>query len=239
MSQPKFAPKISREDFYMGRFPDEVKDDPDGSVIIPTENNRGHWTYYLDGSGSFTSPHGNIFFQFDMPTHEINKFGQYEQEDFQKGWLDKYENLYSREYEPAEKTAMAMLKQRIAPAYGIMADALPRQAIRDADYFAVNETTAVPAERFRQIQAGMETACDLNGRDRCVRTKETGEILKRALEQEQTHQGMVTFEFEHRHFALDSNIFVDIQSIPVFVPYSKRQHTNPNIESEQEYEAEY
>lgn len=239
MPQQNFAPKISREDFYAGRFPDQIKDDEDGAVIIPAKDGRGHWTHHMDGSGNFTSPYGNKFFSYDMMTGEIFKDGQYESEDFQKDWLDKYESIYSRDYEPAEKSAMSMLKRRIAPAYGIMADSLPRQALRGAAYMAIDETTAVSTEKFREIQASLETACDLNGRDRCVREKETAKILKEALSQKQNHQGLVSFQFEKRHFALDTKTFIDIQSIPEFIPYSKRPHSSPDIQPDTTYEQEY
>ena len=239
MRQPKFMPEITKDDFYAGNFPAEVKDQEDGAVIIPAKDGRGHWTHYMDGSGNFTSPHGNKFFSYDMISSEIFKNGQYEPEDFKKGWMDDYENLYSREYEPAEKAAMAMLKKRIAPAYGIMADSLPRQTMRDAAYMAIDEKTAVSAEKFREIQAGMETACDLNGRDRCVRPQEASKVLKQALDQKQPDQDLLHFDFENRHFALDTKNFIDIQSIPDFIPYSKRQHIGTDIESDMACEQQY
>lgn len=239
MRQPKFMPKITKDDFYAGNIPAEVRSQEDGAVIIPGNDNQGYWTHYMDGSGCFTSPHGNKFFMYDMVNQEIFKDGQYEPEDFKKGWMDDYESLYSREYESAEKSALELLKRRIAPAYGIMADSLPRQTLRGAAYMAIDETTAVSTEKFREIQASLETACDLNGRDRCVREKETAKILKEALSQKQSHQGLVSFQFEKRHFALDTKTFIDIQSIPEFIPYSKRPHASPDIQPDTTYEHEY
>ena len=37
MPQPKFMPKITKDDFYAGNFPAEVKDQEDGAVIIPAK----------------------------------------------------------------------------------------------------------------------------------------------------------------------------------------------------------
>ena len=62
MRQSKFMPEITKDDFYAGNFPAEVKNQEDGAVIIPAKDGRGHWTHYMDGSGNFTSPHGNNSF---------------------------------------------------------------------------------------------------------------------------------------------------------------------------------